>query len=81
MTLIFEFGGHAKLRRVVECTFGLLKSRFYVLSTRIRVRRPEFASQIIKACCTLHNFLAINRELDDPYLMPFDDEAGEDQAE
>lgn len=66
------FRGHAKLRRVVECTFGLLKNRFYCLSDRLRVKEPRYASQIIKACCTLHNFLAFNREDNDPYLIAGD---------
>jgi hypothetical protein len=63
----------------VECTFGLLKNRFYCLNTRLRVRQPKYASQIIKACCALHNFLAINQEPNDPYLIVSDDEEDQDE--
>ena len=47
----------AKCRRVVECAFGVVKNRFPVLSTGIRVKSPEFASKIIMSCFALHNFI------------------------
>jgi hypothetical protein len=44
------------------------------------VRELKYASRIIKACCTLHNFLLSNREPDDPYLA-INEEDVEEQNE
>jgi hypothetical protein len=64
---------------VIECAFGVLKNRFYVLTTTMRVRDPQYASQIIKACCALHNFLSVNREQNDPLLEIDIDDVGEEE--
>jgi DDE superfamily endonuclease len=45
------------IRKDVECTFGILKSRFRILKTGIRLHRQEAADKIFLTCCALHNWL------------------------
>jgi len=45
---------HKKTRATVERAFGILKHRFPVLN-KIRVRKPEYAAEIVKCAFTLHN--------------------------
>jgi len=45
------------LRKDVECTFGILKGRWRVLKTGIRLEGVEVADKIWKTCCALHNWL------------------------
>lgn len=44
----------SSLRVVVECTFGRLQARFRCLLKRLDVNY-KFATEVIGACCTLHN--------------------------
>ena len=45
------------LRKVVECTFGIMKGRFRVLKAGIRLHGVEAADKIWLTCCALHNWL------------------------
>jgi hypothetical protein len=45
------------IRKDVECTFGILKSRFRILKTGIRLHRQEAADKIFLTCCAIHNWL------------------------
>jgi len=45
------------LRKDVECTFGILKGRWHILKTGIRLEGVEVANNIFKTCCALHNWL------------------------
>jgi hypothetical protein len=45
------------LRKDVECTFGILKGRWRVLKSGIRVHNTEAADNIWFTCCALHNLL------------------------
>lgn len=45
------------VRKDVECTFGILKGRFRVLKTGIRLGRQEAGDKIFLTCCALHNML------------------------
>ena len=47
---------HARARRVVECTFGILSNKWHILHSVILVH-PNFASIIVQCCCVLHNFV------------------------
>jgi hypothetical protein len=45
------------LRKDVECTFGILKSRWRILKTGIRLHNTEAADNVWLTCCALHNML------------------------
>jgi hypothetical protein len=45
------------IRKDVECTFGILKSRFRILKTGIRLHKQEAADKIFLTCCAIHNWL------------------------
>ena len=45
------------VRKDVECTFGILKGRFRVLKTGIRLGRQESGDRMFMTCCALHNWL------------------------
>jgi hypothetical protein len=45
------------IRKDVECTFGILKGRWRILKTGIRLHGLDAADQIWKTCCALHNHL------------------------
>ncbi|KAJ1151310.1 hypothetical protein NDU88_004093 [Pleurodeles waltl] len=59
---------HGRTRRVMERTFGLLKARFRCLHMTggSLMYSPRNVSQIIVACCMLHN-LALRRQV--PFLQ------------
>lgn len=46
----------SRCRRTVECAFGVLANKWRIFHTPIMVN-PDFADDIIKACCVLHNFV------------------------
>lgn len=45
------------MRKDVECTFGILKGRWRILKTGIRLHSFESVDNIWKTCCALHNWL------------------------
>ena len=45
------------MRKDVECTFGILKGRFRILKTGIRLHGTDAADKIWMTCCALHNWL------------------------
>jgi nuclease HARBI1 len=53
---------HAKTRSIIERTFGIWKSRFYILKTGIRVRSMSLASKLIVCCGILHNLAILHSE-------------------
>lgn len=55
------------MRKDVECTFGIMKGRFRILKTGIRVHGVEVADQIWLTCCALHNWLLEIDGLDRPW--------------
>ncbi|XP_059226785.1 putative nuclease HARBI1 isoform X1 [Stomoxys calcitrans] len=65
---------HASARNVVERCFGLLKNRFRcIIGSRGLHYSPEKATQIINACCALHNMCITYKcieEPTDPYINP-----------
>ncbi|CAC5378764.1 HARBI1 [Mytilus coruscus] len=52
-------GCHASTRSVIERTFGILKRRFHVLHSEVRMK-PEKVCRIFCACAVLHN-IALSR--------------------
>jgi Plant transposon protein len=45
------------IRKDVECTFGIMKGRFRILKTGIRLHGQQPADKIFRTCCALHNWL------------------------
>ena len=45
------------MRKDVECTFGILKGRWRILKTGIRLQSLNAADDIWFTCCALHNML------------------------
>lgn len=46
----------SRARRYVECTFGILTNKWRILHRPLNVSL-DFAKDIVKACCILHNFV------------------------
>jgi hypothetical protein len=55
------------IRKDVECTFGILKGRWRILKSGIRLNGIESADKIWKTCCALHNLLLDVDGLDDQW--------------
>ena len=45
------------IRKDVECTFGILKGRWRILKTGIRIHGTQSCDDIFKTCCALYNLL------------------------
>jgi len=58
---------HSKTRVKIENCFGLLKDRWRRLKN-VTVYKIEKASNIVMACCALHNFCLINNDLAETLL-------------
>jgi len=41
----------------VECTFGILKGRWHILKSGIRLEGVDAVDKIWRSCCALHNWL------------------------
>ena len=54
-------------RKDAECTFGILKGRFRILQTGIRLEGTEPADKIWLTCCALHNLLLEADGLSEPW--------------
>ncbi|XP_065316082.1 uncharacterized protein LOC135924878 [Gordionus sp. m RMFG-2023] len=52
----------SRARRVVECSFGVLTSKWRILLNKVEVSLPVFEN-IIKACCILHNIILIKENI------------------
>jgi hypothetical protein len=52
------------MRKDVECTFGILKKRWRILKSCVRIRGVENTDKIFRTCCALHNFLLKSDGLD-----------------
>ena len=45
------------MQKDVECTFGILKGRWRILKTGMRLSGIDLADKTFLTCCTLHNWL------------------------
>ncbi len=45
------------MRKDVECTFGILKGRWRILKTGVRLHGIQVVDKVWLTCCTLHNWL------------------------
>nr|CAH0110335.1 unnamed protein product [Daphnia galeata] len=64
---------HKSTRCTIERSFGILKKRFHVLHSEIRMS-PTKVSWVIVACCVLHNLaIDLKMPLDDNWAVDGDD--------
>ncbi|XP_038709357.1 protein ALP1-like [Tripterygium wilfordii] len=54
---------HAKLRNVIERTFGVTKKKWRILGSMTSFD-TKIQAKIVIACMTLHNFIKLNAEID-----------------
>ncbi|KAA8589162.1 hypothetical protein FQN60_010507 [Etheostoma spectabile] len=54
---------HAKARGIIECCFGMLKTRWPAFFLRALEIRPLFAPKVILACCILHNLCLLTGDI------------------
>lgn len=55
---------HRSTRQLIECTIGILKSKFPCLN-HLRLQTPEKCCKVILACITLHNIeIAMKNDMD-----------------
>lgn len=52
----------SRARRYIECTFGIMTNKWRILHRPLNVR-IEFAEEIVKTCCILHNFVRSNAKV------------------
>jgi len=57
-TEIFNYA-HSSLRNVIERSFGVLKMKWRMMK-EVPSYAPHIQSQIIVACCALHNFIRVS---------------------
>ena len=55
------------MRKDVECTFGILKGRWRILKSGVRLHGSETVDAIWMTCCALHNMLLEEDGLDKPW--------------
>lgn len=55
------------MRKDVECAFGIMKGRWRVLKTGIRLHGTDAADKIWATCCALHNWLLEVDGLNEPW--------------
>ena len=51
------------VRKDSECTFGVLKARFRVLTSRMYRRKAADVGNLFKVCCCLHNMIMRARDV------------------
>jgi hypothetical protein len=68
------------MRKDVECTFGILKGRFRILKSGVRLHGVDATDKIWLTCCALHNMLlevdGMEEGWDDGALSPWETELG-----
>lgn len=68
------------MRKDVECTFGILKGRWRILKTGIRIQNLTTVDNIWYTCCTFHNMLLNVDGLDERWKegvrSPYEGELG-----
>jgi len=69
------------MRKDVECTFGIMKGRWRILKSGIRLHGTEAADQTWKTCCALHNWLLEIDGLDNKWTSDWQGGMGDMQEE
>ena len=65
------------MRKDVECTFGIMKGRWRILKTGIRLHGTNKADRTWKTCCALHNMLLEVDGLDDQWTSEWEGGLGD----
>lgn len=72
-------------RKDVECVFGILKGRWRVLKTGIRLEGPQAADNVWLTCCALHNLLleadGLSKEWENGVRSDYEGELGQNDVE
>lgn len=72
------------MRKDVECTFGILKGRWRILKSGIRLGGLEECDQVWKTCCALHNMLlevdGLDEKWEDGVVSDWQRHMGENDA-
>jgi hypothetical protein len=72
------------MRKDVECTFGIMKGRFRILKTGIRVHGVDSADRIWLTCCALHNWLleidGLDKKWEDGVPSDWEGELGQHES-
>ena len=68
---------HSRARRVVECAFGMMSTKWRALQSTLYMS-PEHAKLIALACCVLHNFVRRREGTEYSSEFSFEDEARQD---
>ncbi|CAA0817225.1 Unknown protein [Striga hermonthica] len=55
---------HATVRNVIECSFGLLKGKFPMIKGLMPNYKVHSQTDIVIACCVLHNFIRMHELLE-----------------
>jgi len=55
------------MRKDVECTFGIMKGRWRILKSGIRLHGTDSADKTWMTCCALHNWLLVIDGLDEKW--------------
>lgn len=72
---------HRKTRNVIERAFGILKNRFTVLKTPLRLRSMEECGRLVICCVILHNLCLKFGDASDDLMDDFDEIAAAEQDE
>ena len=62
------------MRKDIECTFGVLKVRFRILSSSIRMQYQAYVDNIFVAACIMHNMLLVEDGLDEDLVFQSEDD-------
>jgi len=72
-------------RKDIECTFGMLKGRWRILKTGVRLEGAIAADRIWLACCALHNMPlevdGLNKQWDEGTPSDWEGEMGNDDVD
>lgn len=52
---------HSSARKAIERVFGVLFRQFRILYNRCRLENVEEIQEVVKACCIIHNMVAVER--------------------
>lgn len=66
-----------RTRNCIERCFGVVKKRFYALTTGLRVRSPETAGKLIQCAFLLHNMCLRNGDIGQDFQVQAAEQRGD----